>query len=257
VTFSNFIFEDVHGVQIDNFGHGSITIEPGPAADKVEGTLNVGDDQLLDDVSIRQEADQLRIVFPPQVLRVAPAHLRLGVPPRLSYAIRAGSALISITAEIERAKISSGSGDVSVGEAGELDCTTGSGSIAVARLAGQAARLSTGSGDIRVAEARCPLSAKSGSGDILVRSLHSAELSASSGSGDISVPSTSGSVDLRSASGSLTVGVADDLPVWLDLHSVTGAIRIALQASPEPESGEPFVSVRARTATGEIAVYRA
>ena len=101
------------------------------------------------------------------------------------------------------------------------------------------------------------MSAKSGSGDIVIRSLQRADFVASSGSGDIAVPSTSGSVDLRSASGSLTVGVADELPVWLDLHSVSGAVRIALEASHEPPPGEPFVSVRARTASGEIAIYRA
>jgi hypothetical protein len=87
--------------------------------------------------------------------------------------------------------------------------------------------------------------------------IHYSELQASSGSGDISVPSTTGSVDLRSASGSLTVGIADDLPAWLDLNSVSGRIRIALEASAQPGEGEPFVTVRARTASGEIAVYRA
>ena len=69
--------------------------------------------------------------------------------------------------------------------------------------------------------------------------------------------STPRSVDLRSASGSLTVGIADDLPAWLDLNSVSGRIRIALEASAQPGEGEPFVTVRARTASGEIAVYRA
>ncbi len=90
-----------------------------------------------------------------------------------------------------------------------------------------------------------------------MKSLQHSDLQASSGSGDIAVPATTGSVGLRSASGSLTVGVADNLPAWLDLNSVSGDIRIALDSTGEPAAGQPYVSVRARTASGDIAVYRA
>ena len=71
------------------------------------------------------------------------------------------------------------------------------------------------------------------------------------------MPSTSGSVDLRTASGSLTIGIADGLTAWLDLSSTSGAVRVAMDACSEPVEGEPYVSIRARTASGEIAVYRA
>lgn len=257
MTFKNFVYEGVRGVQVENIGAGTITVEPGPRPDMVEGSVNVADTAYLDGVVIRQEADQLRITVPQHDFPSTPTHVRLGVPAGLGYSVRAGAATIAFTADVDRAKIVSGSGDVSLESVAELDCSTGSGGISVTRLLNRGARLNTGSGDISIAEASSPLSAKSGSGDIVVRSLRQADLAASSGSGDIAVPSTTGSVDLRSASGSLTVGVADDLPVWLDLNSVTGAIRIALDASPEPPPGEPYVSVRASTASGEIAVYRA
>jgi DUF4097 and DUF4098 domain-containing protein YvlB len=90
-----------------------------------------------------------------------------------------------------------------------------------------------------------------------VKSLRGANLQANSGSGDIAVSSMSGSVDLRSASGSFTVGVADNLPAWLDLSSVSGDIRIALESTTQPEPGEPYITVRARTASGNIAIHRA
>ena len=257
MTFKNFVYEGVQSVQLENIGSGSITVEPGLQPGVVEGSVNVTGADELNGVVVRQEADQLRIIVPQHGFGSVPVHVRLGVPAGLDYSIRAGAATIAITADAERAKIVSGSGDVSVEQVVELDCSTGSGSISVARLLNRGARLHTGSGDIAVTEARSPLSAKSGSGDIVVRSLRQADLAASSGSGDIAVPSTTGSVDLRSASGSLTVGIADDLPVWLDLNSSSGAIRIALDASPEPAPGEPYVSVRASTASGEIAVYRA
>ena len=106
-------------------------------------------------------------------------------------------------------------------------------------------------------EADCPVIAKSGSGDVTVKRVRHASVQASSGSGDITVAATSGSVDLRTASGSLTVGVADRLPAWLDLDSASGEVRIALESTSQPAPGEAYVSVRAVTASGDIAVYRA
>ena len=170
--------------------------------------------------------------------------------------IKTGSADIAISAAIGRSKIVSGAGDITVGNAVDLDCKTGSGDISVARVEGSAARLNSGSGDISVSEAHCPVIAKSGSGAVVVKSLRG-DLHANSGSGDIDIAATNGSVDLRSASGSLTIGVTDDLPAWLDLSSVSGDIRIALESTTQPGPGEPYVSLRARTASGDIAIHRA
>lgn len=257
MTFRNAVFEGVLDVVVDNFGGGSIAIEPTPQPGLVETSIDAADELFLDEVQVRQDQGQLRISCPPMFMRNGSAHLRLGVPAGLSFVVRASSADVSISADIGRSKIASGSGDVTVGVAADLDCSTGSGTISATRLEGAAAKLSTGSGDISVSAVRCPLSAKSGSGDVVVKSLHHADLQASSGSGDIAVPSATGSVDLRSASGSLTIGVADNLPAWLDLNSVSGDVRITLQAAGQPDPGEPYISLRARTASGDISIYRA
>jgi DUF4097 and DUF4098 domain-containing protein YvlB len=98
--------------------------------------------------------------------------------------------------------------------------------------------------------------AKSGSGDVIIkRAYHPVQ--ASSGSGDITVAATTAPVELRTASGSLTVGVADDLPAWVDLDSSSGEVRIAMESTHQPPPGQAYVSVRATTASGDIAVYRA
>ena len=78
-------------------------------------------------MQVRQERDTLRISFPPKVFRNTNAHLRLGVPAGLEYVIKVGSADMSVSADIGRSKISSGSGDVDVGRAHDLECSTGSG----------------------------------------------------------------------------------------------------------------------------------
>ncbi len=249
-------YEGVRHVVVDNLGSGSITVEPGSPQDLVEAWIDA-DDRYLEQVQIRQDQDWLRISMPRRFVWSTKAQLRLGVPDGLAYVIKTGSADISISADIGRSKIISGSGEITVGNAVDLDCSTGSGNISVSRVDGDAARLSSGSGDVSVSEVYCPLSAKSGSGDVVVKSLRGAELQAKSGSGDIGVAATSGSVDLRSASGSLTVGVADNLPAWLDVSSVSGDIRIGLDSTTQPEAGEPYITVRARTASGDIAIYRA
>jgi DUF4097 and DUF4098 domain-containing protein YvlB len=257
MSLTNSVYEGVQHVVVDNFGAGSITIEPGPQGGVVEASLDVSDERYLDEVQVRHDHDRLRLSFPPQIFRNTTSHLRLGVPDGLSYAIRTGSADISVSAAINRSTIVSGSGDVHLGEAVDLECSTGSGDISVVRVAGRAAQVSSSSGDLTVAEVYCPLSAKSGSGDVVVKSVHRADVQAKSGSGDIAVSSTTGSVDLRSASGSLTIGVADNLPAWLDLSSTSGDIRIGLESTDEPDRGQPYVSLRARTASGDISIYRA
>ncbi len=250
-------YRGVRQIVVDNLGDGSITVEPGSQQDLVEASIVADDDRFDDQVQIRHDHDWLRISFPQQFLRYAKAYLRLAVPDGLRYVIKTGSADISISADIGRSKIISGSGDITIGNAVDLDCSTGSGNISVASADGTGAKLGSGSGDVSVGEVNCPITAKSGSGDLVVKSVRGATLQANSGSGDIAVSATSGSVDLRSASGSLTVGIADNLPTWLDLNSVSGDIRIALESTGPPEPGERYISVRARTASGNIGIYRA
>lgn len=248
--------EGVQQITVDNFGVGTITVEPGPP-DAVELAVDSGDPDYLEEISARLDRDQLRLSFPTRLNRSSAANLRLAVPPGLGFTIRAGSADIAISADIGESKIVNGSGDVTLASAVDLECSTASGQISTGRLDGRAARISTGSGDITVAQATCAISAKSGSGDIVLRRLHGALLQANSGSGDIAVKATSGSVDLRSASGSLSVGIADLLPAWLDLGSVSGDVSIYLDSTSPPEQGSPYVAIRARTASGDISIYRA
>lgn len=256
MTSRTFDASGIRAIVVDHLGRGSLTLEPSPRDDLVEGTVNA-EEEVLQQTGIRHEADTLRIWFPDQLFRSHAAHVRIGVPAGVSLTARTGSADVTASVALGRTRISTGSGEVSLVEAADLDVTSGSGGISVSTVAGGAARVGSGSGDIVIGEARCPLTAKSGSGDILIRSLRSSDLRASAGSGDITVPSTTGSVDLRAASGSLTVGVAQGLAAWLDLSSTSGAVRVAMDACNEPAAGEPYVSVRARTASGEIAVYRA
>ena len=249
--------DGVRRIAIDNLGYGSVTIEANAQADVVECSIDADDERLLDEVKVRPAPTGLRLSFPAESDRGASTRLRLGVPDGLEYAIKVGSADVTVSAVIGRSRIITGAGDIHVGEATELDCSTGSGSIVVGTVVGRAARLVSGSGNVTLQAAYCAVSAKSGSGDVTVNSVHHDHVQAKSGSGDIAVNKTSGSVDLRSASGSVTVGVADSLPAWLDLDARTGEIRIGLDPTQQPPPHQPYISVRARTASGDITIHRA
>jgi pantoate kinase len=257
VTSRTFTQDGVREIAIDHLGSGSVMIEPNGGADLVECSIEANDEEILEQVQVRTPTAGLRLSFPREPYRDTTMHLRLGVPEGLDYAIKVGSADVAVRAVIGRSRITSGSADVQVGQATDLECSTGSGNISVQTAVGRAVRLVSGSGNVTLGEAYCAVSGKSGSGDVTVNLAHRDHVQAKSGSGDIAVNSTSGSVDLRTASGSLTVGVADGLPAWLDLDSGTGQILIGLNSTHQPPPGQPYVSVRARTASGDIAVHRA
>ena len=242
----------VRQIAIDHLGSGSVTIEPNTGGDVVEGSIDAEDEQFLQQVQVRASPSGLRLSFPREPHQHA--ELRLGVPDGLEYAIMVGAADVSIRAAIGRSKITSGSGDIHLGWAADLDCSTGSGDIFVETAAGRAVRLVSGSGDVTLDAAQCPVSAKSGSGEVTLNRVDDHHVQASSGSGDIAVNRTRGTVDVRTASGSVTVGIADAMPAWLDLDSATGEIRIGLDSTPPPPPDRPYASVRARTASGDITI---
>jgi Putative adhesin len=257
MTVRTLDYSGIRQVVVDSLGEGSITISAGADPNRVEGSIDAGDEAFLAAVQIRQARDALRISLPQGFWRSTTAHLKLLVPPGLAFVIKTGAADVALSADIGPSKIASGSGHISIGRAVDLDCSTGSGNIDVAELDGNGARLRTGSGHISVGAASCPVSVKSGSGHIDVKSLDRSDLQASSGSGEVVVTSTTGSVDVRTASGVVSVGVADRLATWLDLSSGSGEVHIGLDAIGQPEPGEPHISVRARTASGGIEVFRA
>ncbi len=250
----SFTQNGVRQVAIDHLGSGSLTIEPNAGADVVEGWIDADDEQLLELVQVRKSTTGLRLSFPRELHRDAAIQLRLSVPDGLEYVIMVGSADVTARATVGRSKITSGSGDIHLGRASDLDCSTGSGDIFVETAAGRSVRLGSGSGEVILDEAQCPVTAKSGSGDVTVNIAHHHHVQAKSGSGDIAVNRTGGSLDLRTASGSVAVGIADGMAAWLDLDSVTGEIRIGLDSTSQPPPHEPYASVRARTASGDITI---
>jgi len=246
-------YRGIRSISVQLYG-GDVLINTGSNAEQVNCTVDGWEPN--QPLRVEQRDDRLMITVERTWAGDRDPDVFLEVPDGLDVDVTTQSGDVVINAELGSGRITSGSGDLTVGTARVLSAKTGSGDIAAGTVT-EAAEFSTGSGDIALRESAGPVTAKSGSGDVRLSRLRSGTLNVSTGSGDISATSTTGSVDLRSASGSIAVGIADGLPAWLDLNTVNGDIRIDLDTSQQPQEGSPYVTVRCRTASGEISVFRA
>ena len=169
---------------------------------------------------------------------------------------RGGSADISVKRIGGDAELITGSGDIVVGEiAGALKAKTASGDIEVSR-AGHA-DLTSVSGDIEAGEITGEFRASTGSGDVTLRQAGDT-VDATAGSGDLSVKRVDhGRVRAKTASGDIVVGVAHGSSAYLDVSTVTGDVKSALDASEPPREGEPQVELFIQAVTGDVVLRRA
>lgn len=154
------------------------------------------------------------------------------------------------------AKLKSGSGDVTAGRIGKaLAVTTGSGNVRVDH-SGRTASLGVGSGDIRLGEVAGDVVTKTGSGDVEVDRLDGT-LVTKSGSGSLVVRrAASGSLKANGASGSITIGVEPGTAAWLDVSTLTGRMIQELEETGVPPDHQQRVEVTAHTVSGDVRVYR-
>lgn len=248
--------EGVHTVEVRNLGSGHIELQPSGSDGLVTGHLDCGDDGYLDRTTVVRSGGRLQIELPSRGGDGPSVGLTLAVPDGVGFDTGTGSADVHAEVTLGMARINTGSGDVDLADVEDVRANTGSGDISVHRITGAAAHLNSGSGDIHIEETAAAVQARTASGDLTVGRLTGA-LRANTASGDIDIPATTGSVEVRSASGSISVGIADGLPAWLELSSVSGEVEIDLDASEQPAEGEPYVTVRATTASGDVTIHRA
>lgn len=249
----NFYYSGVNAVAVRGLGSGEIRVR-NSGDDSLTGSVTSDDEHYLDQISLDESDGRVRLVFPRNY--DGSAELELLVPEGIAFEAVTGSADVSAEVALGATRITTGSGDVSLDSVTDVQITTGSGDISIATIQGSAGQVNSGSGDISIGGTGAALQARSASGDLSVGELTGA-LRANTASGDINVGRTTGSVESRSASGDINVAVADPLPAWLELSSVSGEVLIGLDASEKPDDGEPYVSIRANTASGDISISRA
>jgi DUF4097 and DUF4098 domain-containing protein YvlB len=166
--------------------------------------------------------------------------------------VKAGSGDVRIDEIGAEAFIETGSGDVQIDVVtGPLQVKSGSGDVTLDRLGGPV-NVSTGSGDVLINAATQPVQVKSGSGDMRVREAEQ-DVALSTASGDLIIDRMHrGQLAAKNVSGDIRVGIPAGLPVWTDISSVTGSVRSNLEGAGEPDEGQDFLEVRAKTVSGDV-----
>lgn len=228
-----------------------------------------------EETTVTQDGDTISVIGPRTrrgfSLGTREVNVEVVLPAHSALHTKFGSAALTATGPLGDCTVRSGSGDITLDEAATLDATsgsgdirtgdiardgnvrTGSGDVALGSVGGQLNAV-TGSGNVRVHTSSHGARLRSGSGDIAI-SRAAAGVSANTASGDVTVEEAeSGSVELRTASGDIAVGVADGTPAWTDINTLTGQVRSTLQRLGEPAQGQPYVELRLRTVSGDIAV---
>ena len=244
------------------------------AADDVVQTTVTVDGKDADDATVEQRGNQIVVLAPHKKTGLFNTSSELNVhvtlPSDSEVATKLGSADVVGTGRFGTAKIKSGSGDVRLEElggdalietgsgdikvgtaVGELRIKCGSGDVEVGRL-DSATSISTGSGDVELGTAQDEVLVKSGSGSMRVKEAHT-DVSLSTASGDLYVGVMRRGVLLaKNVSGDIRVGIPANIPVWTDINCTTGSVRSNLEGAGQPEEGQDFIEVRAKTISGDI-----
>jgi hypothetical protein len=171
-------------------------------------------------------------------------------------ALKSGSGDIRMETANSEVQIESGSGDVSLGVVGgDLRTKAGSGDVSVRELGGSGT-ISTGSGDVDVHHASGDVHVKTGSGNLRVHNPEG-DVALSTASGDLTVDVMgTGQLAAKNVSGDIRVGVPDGVPVWTDISTLSGSVRSNLSGAGQPEEGQEFLELRAKTVSGDIVLEK-
>ncbi len=199
--------------------------------------------------------------------------VRIDLPSGSRLHGEAGVAALHCTGPLGEATFRTGTGDISLDEAGPVTLRTGAGDISVDKAYGPV-EVTTGSGALRIGAADRSAVVKNSNGstwigevngDVKVNSANGsitlgrtrAAVAAKTARGDIAVQhAASGSVLAETAFGKIQIGLPEGVAAWLDLHTKFGHVRNELTAADQPAASDHELEVRARTSFGDITVSR-
>ncbi len=153
--------------------------------------------------------------------------------------------------------VRSASGDVHVGDVGDLSFTTASGDLDAATVTGNL-NVKSASGDVSVQTVGGTATVNTVSGDARLGETQGLA-SVTSVSGDVELDAVVAGARLNSVSGDLHVAARRGLSLWIDAQSVSGSVTSDLDVGGGEGDAEGGVQVelRARTVSGDIRITRA
>jgi hypothetical protein len=169
----------------------------------------------------------------------------------------AGLADLRCTGALGECRYKTGAGDITIEQIfGGTQLTTSSGAVVVDRIGGSAT-IKNSNGDTRVGEVVGDLEIKAANGNVAVDHAGAA-VTAKTANGDIHLHQvTSSAIVVETACGKVDVAVRCGVAAWLDLHTGFGRVHNVLDVSERPAPSEQTVTIRARSAFGDITLRRA
>jgi hypothetical protein len=242
------------GLYVEN-GRGTVDVT---ATDTTETTVRITGER-ADEFDVRDLGDRIAIIAPHRsggFLGKDPrAEIVVEVPVASGLQAKVGSSDVAAHGRFGDTLVQAGSGDLVVEHLhGDARLKSGSGDVVVRRSESELV-VTTGSGDVRVESARDELAVKTGSGDAHVLSM-GGEAVFTTGSGDLVVTEVaSGRVTAKTASGDVRIGVVSGTPVWTDVRTASGRLTSTLPSTGEPAPDQPYLEVRATTASGDVTLH--
>jgi DUF4097 and DUF4098 domain-containing protein YvlB len=244
----------------------------------IPGHGDPGAQDVIDSARVEQRGDEIVVLMPKLksglFRRGAEVEARIVVPTTSKAKVETASADVTTHGELGDVKAYSGSGEVRIEHAADVEVRTGSGDITVNAATGSFdsksgsaevsvgtingnADIISGSGDVVMAEVLGTLKVKCGSGDVVLKSGGDG-IDAMAGSGDLLIKRVDhGRVKAKTGSGDITIGVATGTAAYLDIMTVTGDVESELDGSDAPADTDRTVEISAQTGSGDVDLQRA
>jgi hypothetical protein len=178
------------------------------------------------------------------------------VPSGTPIKISSFTADITVTGRCGPADIASGASEINADHIdGDLRLRYGSGNCHIDHVTGSV-QTRSGSGDAWFGEVGGALSSACGTGRLEVGTVRGA-VRFRAGSGGATFGAIYGDVDLASGSGELRIGVPAGVSARLDLTTGSGHVDPQLPISQTPAGGGRPITIRARTGSGDVQLFRA
>jgi hypothetical protein len=163
--------------------------------------------------------------------------VRVQVPLRSDADIATGSGSIVLDGELGGVDVKAGTGDTEIQQAASTNVKVGSGNVRIGESGH--ANIKCGTGGIEIGTARDGLKAMCGTGDVLVRR------------------AVGGDFVVKTGSGNIQCALPEGVAAKLDLKSGIGSIDNQLTGSAERPEADTYVSISAKSGSGDIVVSRA
>ncbi len=250
-------------------GRGSLTVRTVDdlSAATVELAPNPGAEDLVEQFTVEMVGRTLTIAAPREgglADLVAAWRLRsrdgvavtVTVPTGTALKLATSSAPTTVTGRCGGADIATGSGAITLEHVdGDLLLRYGSGGSHTDRVSGSAT-VRSGSGDAHFGVIAGSLQHGCGSGRLEVGEVHGSVRSRS-GSGSARLAAVYGDVDLASGSGAMTIGLPAGVAARLNVTTGSGRVRTDLPIDDAPAKAKETISVKARTGSGDVQLFRA